>query len=150
MLSYISVKNFAIIENIEVDFKKGMTALTGETGAGKSILMGALGLILGERADSTVLSQKEKKLVVEGVFDSGADQRVHQFLLAQELEGEQELVLRREINPQGKFYDCPFINQAGCSACNNCPHMQLNTLEKLYLVMLNLVIILKENKLHNL
>lgn len=102
MLKRLFIQNYAIIDEVTIELSSGFSAITGETGAGKSILMGALGLILGERADSTVLSQKEKKLVVEGVFDSGADQRVHQFLLAQELEGEQELVLRREINPQGK------------------------------------------------
>jgi DNA repair protein RecN (Recombination protein N) len=102
MLKRLFIQNYAIIDEVEIELSNGFSAITGETGAGKSILMGALGLILGERADSSVLSQKEKKLVVEGVFDPGADQRVHQFLLAHELESEQELVLRREINPQGK------------------------------------------------
>ncbi|MEY3559570.1 MAG: repair protein RecN [Bacteroidota bacterium] len=102
MLKKLFIQNYAIIDEVEIELSNGFSAITGETGAGKSILMGALGLILGERADSTVLSQKEKKLVVEGVFDPGTDQRVHQFLLAHELENEQELVLRREINPQGK------------------------------------------------
>lgn len=100
MLKRLFIQNYAIIDEVEIELRNGFSAITGETGAGKSILMGALGLILGERADSSVLSQKEKKLVVEGVFDT--DQRVHQFLLAHELENEQELVLRREINPQGK------------------------------------------------
>jgi DNA repair protein RecN (Recombination protein N) len=102
MLKRLFIQNYAIIDEVEIELSNGFSAITGETGAGKSILMGALGLILGERADSSVLSQKEKKLVVEGVFDPGTDQRVHQFLLAHELESEQELVLRREINPQGK------------------------------------------------
>ncbi len=102
MLKRLFIQNYAIIDEVEIELSNGFSAITGETGAGKSILMGALGLILGERADSSVLSQKEKKLVVEGVFDTGTDQRVHQFLLAHELENEQELVLRREINPQGK------------------------------------------------
>ena len=102
MLKRLFIQNYAIIDEVEIELSNGFSAITGETGAGKSILMGALGLILGERADSTVLSQKEKKLVVEGVFDLGADQRVYQFLLANELETGQELVLRREINPQGK------------------------------------------------
>ncbi len=102
MLKRLFIQNYAIIDEVEIELSNGFSAITGETGAGKSILMGALGLILGERADSSVLSQKEKKLVVEGVFDPGTDQRVHQFLLAHELENEQELVLRREINPQGK------------------------------------------------
>ncbi len=110
MLKRLFIQNYAIIDEVEIELSNGFSAITGETGAGKSILMGALGLILGERADSSVLSQKEKKLVVEGVFDAGTDQRVHQFLLAHELENEQELVLRREINPQGKSR--AFINDS--------------------------------------
>ena len=69
MLSYISVKNFAIIENIEVDFKSGMTALTGETGAGKSLLIDAIGLLLGGRASSNVVRTGESKAVVTGIFN---------------------------------------------------------------------------------
>ena len=102
MLKRLLIQNYAIIDEVEIDWQSGFNAITGETGAGKSILMGALGLILGERADSTVLSQKEKKLVVEGVFDAGLDLRVRKFLETEELELEQELVVRREINPQGK------------------------------------------------
>ena len=70
MLSYISVKNFAIIENIEVDFNKGMTALTGETGAGKSLLIDAIGLLLGDRATSNIVRTGSKKAEVEGIFIS--------------------------------------------------------------------------------
>ena len=68
MLSYISVKNFAIIENIEVDFNKGMTALTGETGAGKSLLIDAIGLLLGDRATTNIVRTGSKKAEVEGIF----------------------------------------------------------------------------------
>jgi len=68
MLSYISVKNFAIIENIEVDFKKGMTALTGETGAGKSLLIDAIGLLLGDRATTNIVRTGSDKAIVEGIF----------------------------------------------------------------------------------
>ncbi len=68
MLSYISVKNFAIIENIEVDFNKGLTALTGETGAGKSLLIDAIGLLLGDRASSNIVRTGSIKAEVEGIF----------------------------------------------------------------------------------
>lgn len=68
MLSYISVKNFAIIENIEVYFKKGMTALTGETGAGKSLLIDAIGLLLGDRATTNIVRTGSDKAIVEGIF----------------------------------------------------------------------------------
>ena len=65
MLSYISVKNFAIIENIEVHFKSGMTALTGETGAGKSLLIDAIGLLLGDRATSNIVRTGEQKATIK-------------------------------------------------------------------------------------
>jgi DNA repair protein RecN (Recombination protein N) len=68
VLTYISVKNFAIIENIEVSFEPGMTALTGETGAGKSLLIDAIGLLLGDRASSNVVRTGENKAIVEGIF----------------------------------------------------------------------------------
>jgi len=69
MLQRLFIQNYAIIEEIEIEFTKGLVVITGETGAGKSILMGALGLILGERAETGVLVNKEKKLIVEGAFD---------------------------------------------------------------------------------
>ena len=63
MLQQLQIKNYAIIDFIEINFNKGLTIITGETGAGKSILMGALGLILGERTDASVLQQKENKCI---------------------------------------------------------------------------------------
>ena len=69
MLQKLSIQNYAIIDKLEIDFSKKLNVLTGETGAGKSIIIGALGLILGERADTTALVNKEKKCVVEGLFD---------------------------------------------------------------------------------
>ncbi|MCF7926145.1 MAG: DNA repair protein RecN [Candidatus Izimaplasma sp.] len=68
MLTYLSVKNFAIIENIDLNFKPGMTALTGETGAGKSLLIDAIGLLLGDRAASDVVRTNESKAIVKGIF----------------------------------------------------------------------------------
>ena len=68
MLLHLSITNYAIIEKLEIDFKEGFTVVTGETGAGKSILLGALSLILGQRVDTTVLNDKNKKCLVEGVF----------------------------------------------------------------------------------
>ena len=68
MLRRLQIQNYAIITELEIGFSDKLNIITGETGAGKSILMGALSLILGERADSTVLQQKEKKCVVEGAF----------------------------------------------------------------------------------
>lgn len=68
MLQKLSIQNYAIIDELEIVFSGTLNVITGETGAGKSIIVGALGLILGERADSTALVNKEKKCIVEGVF----------------------------------------------------------------------------------
>jgi DNA repair protein RecN (Recombination protein N) len=99
MLRYISVKNFAIIENIEVEFSAGMTALTGETGAGKSLLIDAIGLLLGDRATSNVVRTGEDKAVVEGIFEI-KNPRVITLLEEFDLDTDNhELVIRRQITP---------------------------------------------------
>ena len=102
VLTRLFIQNYAIIDQLEIEFSNGFSAITGETGAGKSIIIGALGLILGQRADSSVLVNKERKLVVEGVFKTPAEKAVIEFLKTQELEQEDELVLRREIAVNGK------------------------------------------------
>jgi DNA repair protein RecN (Recombination protein N) len=102
MLQKLSIQNYAIIDELEIDFSKSLNVITGETGAGKSIIVGALGLILGERADTSVLVKKEKKCFVEGIFDLEGRKKIKQFLKDQELDGEDELVLRREIGVNGK------------------------------------------------
>ncbi len=102
MLLKLHIQNYAIIDDLSIDFSNNLNIITGETGAGKSILMGALGLILGERADSTVLHQKEKKCVVEGYFNSENKIAVKQFLSSNDLDTDDELVLRREIAANGK------------------------------------------------
>ena len=102
MLKTLSIRNYAIIEELEISFSHGMNAITGETGAGKSIIMGALGLILGNRADSSVLLNKSAKCIIEGVFVSIAKPSIEQYLLDNELDNGEELVIRREISAQGK------------------------------------------------
>jgi DNA repair protein RecN (Recombination protein N) len=102
MLQKLSIQNYAIIDELEIDFSAKLNVITGETGAGKSIIVGALGLILGERADTSVLVNKEKKCVVEGIFDAEGRKRIREFLKEQELDAEDELVLRREIGINGK------------------------------------------------
>ncbi len=102
MLSRLSINNYAIIDELEIEFSGKLNVITGETGAGKSIIVGALGLILGERADSAALVNKQKKCVVEGVFKADSKKSVITFLKENELDAEEELVVRREIGTNGK------------------------------------------------
>ena len=102
MLIKLHIQNYAIIDEIDIDFSNKLNVITGETGAGKSILMGALSLILGERADTASLQNREKKCIVEGFFSMDDKKNIEGFLKNNELEGEAELVLRREISASGK------------------------------------------------
>ena len=102
MLKQLTIQNYAIIDAVEIKFPGGMNVVTGETGAGKSIIMGALGLILGDRADSSLLVNKEKKCIVEGIFKTDNRAGVKSFLKNNELDAEEDLVLRREIAVNGK------------------------------------------------
>jgi DNA repair protein RecN (Recombination protein N) len=110
VLTRLFIQNYAIIDQLEIDFSQGFSAITGETGAGKSIIIGALGLILGQRADSSVLVNKEKKMVVEGIFQPSDKKTILAFLHRHELEEGEELLLRREIAVNGKSR--AFINDS--------------------------------------
>jgi DNA repair protein RecN (Recombination protein N) len=102
LLQKLSIQNYAIIDNLEIEFSGKLNIITGETGAGKSIIVGALGLILGERADSSLLVNKEKKCIVEGIFLAEGRKQIIAFLKGNELDIENFLVLRREIAVNGK------------------------------------------------
>jgi len=102
MLSRLQVSNYAIIHELDIAFDKGLNIITGETGAGKSILAGALGLILGDRADSSVLLDTSRKCVVEGVFTEVVDANLDALFTELDIESGQELILRREISANGK------------------------------------------------
>jgi DNA repair protein RecN (Recombination protein N) len=102
MLRKLFIQNYAIIDEIGIDFSSKLNIITGETGAGKSILMGALSLILGERADSSVLVNTQKKCFIEGSFTVDGKKAVLDFLQENDLDVEEELVLRREIAANGK------------------------------------------------
>ena len=102
MLRQLHIQNFAIIEEITIDFSEGLQVITGETGAGKSIIAGALSLVLGERADTSILKRRDQKAVVEASFRAFHLKDVEKFLIEEELDREQELVLRREISANGK------------------------------------------------
>ncbi len=102
MLTRLSIQNYAIIDQVEINFSNTLNVITGETGAGKSIIVGALGLILGERADSTALVNKDKKCIVEGLFDANNKKDIRNFLAANDFDANDELVIRREIGANGK------------------------------------------------
>lgn len=102
MLKKLFIQNYAIIDEIEIDFSAKLNIITGETGAGKSILMGALSLILGDRADSSVLLDRTRKSVAEGTFETNGRKEIKAFLKEYDLDTEEELVIRREIAANGK------------------------------------------------
>src|SRR5258708_18454930 len=102
MIQRIHIQNYAIIDELSIEFSHRMNVITGETGAGKSILMGALSLILGDRADTAVLLQRDKKCVVEGTFVIKGKKEVLAFFKTNELDVDEEVVIRREIAPSGK------------------------------------------------
>jgi DNA repair protein RecN (Recombination protein N) len=101
VLKRLYISNYALIEELDVAFPGKLTVITGETGAGKSIFLEALGLALGNRADSGVLQNKTKKCIVEAEFDI-KHFSLESFFLRFELDSEPEVVLRREINSEGK------------------------------------------------
>ncbi|MBK8700989.1 MAG: DNA repair protein RecN [Saprospiraceae bacterium] len=109
MLKLLEIKNYALIQNLSIELDNGLNIITGETGAGKSILLGALGLIMGKRADLKVLFNVETKCVVEGKFDL-RELNIKAFFEKQDLEYEDELIIRREIAPSGKSR--AFINDS--------------------------------------
>lgn len=102
MLRRLYIQNYAIIDEIDIVFSGKLNVITGETGAGKSILMGALSLILGSRADSGVLLNREKKCVIEGIFDIEHKRDIRDFLKVHDLDPGDELLIRREIASTGK------------------------------------------------
>jgi DNA repair protein RecN (Recombination protein N) len=101
MLKALHIRNYALIRQLEIEFRPGFTIITGETGAGKSILLGALSLLLGNRADTSVLKDKEKKCIVEGSFDISS-YGYHSFFTLNDMDYEDLLIIRREIFPGGK------------------------------------------------
>lgn len=108
MLQKLHIQNYAIITDLLISFSQNLNIITGETGAGKSILMGALNLILGQRADSGVLQDKTKKCIVEGFFSLKNNDAIRTFLHKYELDASEEIIMRREIAVNGKSRS--FIN----------------------------------------
>jgi DNA repair protein RecN (Recombination protein N) len=127
MLQKLAIKNYAIIDNLVIEPDNNLNTVTGETGAGKSIILGALSLILGERADSSVLINKEEKCIVEGYFDVKDNDTFKAALRAEELDEEDQCIIRREISTSGKSR--AFVNDTP---------VNLNVLNKLTSLLVDL------------
>jgi len=135
VLKKLHIQNYAIIDEIDIQFSNQLNIITGETGAGKSILIGALSLILGERADSNVLLKNDKKCFIEGTFLVDSKEAVKNFLTENDLDIDEELVIRREIATNGKSR--AFVNDTPATlqqlkelaSCLVDLHQQFDTLE---------------------
>ena len=101
MIQHLTIKNYALIDELEIDFSRGMTIITGETGAGKSILLGALSLLLGSRSDLSALYSKDGKCVIEGTFNT-AEYHLEEFFAENDIDCESTTIIRREIGKDGK------------------------------------------------
>lgn len=101
MLKSLYIKNYALIDSLEIDFDNGFSVITGETGAGKSIILGALGLILGQRADAKAIKKDENKCIIEGEFDI-SEYNLNEFFTERDIEFDKNCILRREILATGK------------------------------------------------
>ena len=102
MLNKLEIHNYILIDHLMIDLSSQLSVITGETGAGKSIIMGALGLILGDRADSSVCRNTEKKCFIEGTFQLNNKQQYAAFFEANDIDLTDEIIIRREISAQGK------------------------------------------------
>lgn len=109
MITSLSIKNYALIEKLSIDFSKGFSIITGETGAGKSIILGALGLIQGKRADLSSIKNKEEKCVIEAHFEI-SKYNLKLFFTENDIDYETDTIIRREILPSGKSR--AFINDS--------------------------------------
>lgn len=112
MLQQLNISNFALIDHLQINFEDGFSVITGETGSGKSILLGALGLILGDRADFSSLRSKDKKCIIEGTFKVKKEDHV-QYFIDYDLDFDEDTIIRREISASGKSR--AFVNDSPIS-----------------------------------
>src|SRR5688572_20744212 len=101
MLKHLTIKNYALIKHLEMEPSAHLNVITGETGAGKSIMLGAIGLLMGNRADTKVLWKEEDKCVIEGVFNI-RDYKLKPVFKSEDLDYDDQTLIRREISPGGK------------------------------------------------
>ncbi|NCQ17427.1 MAG: AAA family ATPase, partial [Ignavibacteria bacterium] len=101
MLKTLYIKDYALLEQISIEFEKGLNIITGETGAGKSILIDAMSLLLGERASNEVIRKGAEKAIVEGIFSAENNERIDTLLEQNEIEKSNELIVRRELSVKG-------------------------------------------------
>ena len=134
MLQQLHITNYAIIHQVSVTFTEGLNIITGETGAGKSVLIGAIALILGNRAEANTLTNPDVKCIIEGTFDNVSD-TVQQLLNTYDIDGGNTIMLRREISPNGKsraFINDTPVNLQQLKAIGNMlvdVHQQFDTQE---------------------
>ena len=102
MLKSLSITNYALIQQLEIYPDAKLNIITGETGAGKSIMLGAVGLLLGKRVDTKALLNKEQKCIIEAVFDISNYENLKSLFELEELDHDDETIIRREIVPTGK------------------------------------------------
>lgn len=111
MLESLHISNYALIDNIDIRFYQGLNIITGETGAGKSIMLGALSMLLGGRADSKAIRHTERKSVIEGIFNVENNTALKDYCFANDIEWDDaRCILRRELSPTGRSR--AFINDS--------------------------------------
>ncbi len=114
LLKHLHIRNFAVIEELDIPFNHGMTVFTGETGAGKSIMVGALGLVLGDRSDSVIVRAGCERTEITAIFDIEDEDDIQSVLAEQEIDRDDELILRRVINKDGRTR--AYVNGSSVSA----------------------------------
>ncbi len=114
LLKHLHIRNFAVIEELDIPFNHGMTVFTGETGAGKSIMVGALGLVLGDRSDSVIVRAGCERTEITAIFDIEDEDDIQSVLAEQEIDRDDELILRRVINKDGRSR--AYVNGSSVSA----------------------------------
>ena len=112
MLRHISIRNFALIEHVEIDFDSGFSVITGETGHGKSVFLGAISMLLGQRSDAKAIREGADRCVIEGVFDI-SDLSLDTFFEENELDYDDECIVRREVAASGRSR--AFVNDSPVS-----------------------------------